>query len=313
MYDIIGDVHGHGYELITLLEKLGYEDLGKGYRHKSRKVIFLGDFIDRGEDLAQHKLVLNTVMPMVSQGHALAVMGNHEFNALAYHTEHNGDFLRPHTKKNTEQHQAFLNEYPEDSVEKQEVLEFFFSLPLWLDTGDLRIVHACWDENHMKVLKTYCPSRQIDRDTLVEASTRGSSVYSAIEVLLKGVEVTLPDEQKFKDTKGHERFAIRVCWWKQDSITFADAAISDGRELGSIGAKVLPHKMLGYEHSLPPCFIGHYQLSGNPRPLGKNIACVDYSVSRNDGKLVAYRWDGEQILDEKKFVYQEKIGSNVQD
>tara|TARA_A100001015_G_scaffold179280_1_gene199318 strand:- start:61 stop:258 length:198 start_codon:yes stop_codon:yes gene_type:complete len=65
-------------------------------------VIFLGDFIDRGESLYEHKELLGIVMKMVRAGNALSVMGNHEFNALAYHTEVDGMPLRPHSKKNTD-------------------------------------------------------------------------------------------------------------------------------------------------------------------------------------------------------------------
>jgi hypothetical protein len=34
----------------------------------------------------------------------------------------------------------------------------------------------------------------------------------------------------------------------------------------------------------------------------ENICCLDYSVAK-DGKLVAYRYDGEQQLDEGKLVF----------
>ncbi len=44
-----------------------------------RKVIFLGDFIDRGPKIRQ---VLEIVRPMIEGGKALTVMGNHELNAL---------------------------------------------------------------------------------------------------------------------------------------------------------------------------------------------------------------------------------------
>src|SRR4051812_17938497 len=84
MYDLIGDIHGHADELVQLLGALGYQKAHGAYRHPDRKVIFLGDFIDRGPKIGQ---VLETVRPMVEGGHALAVMGNHELNALAYHTE----------------------------------------------------------------------------------------------------------------------------------------------------------------------------------------------------------------------------------
>ncbi len=45
----------------------------------------------------------------------------------------------------TNQHTAFLTAYADYSVEKESVIEWFKTLPLWLDLDDLRIVHACWD------------------------------------------------------------------------------------------------------------------------------------------------------------------------
>ena len=132
--------------MTRLLQHLGYIEDDLGFKHPSRKVIFLGDFIDRGEKLVEHKQLLFLVMKMVRSGNALAVMGNHEFNALAYHTYVNGRPLRAHTSKNTKQHQAFLNEFENDPVTKKEVLEFFEGLPIWLDLEGLRVVHACWDD-----------------------------------------------------------------------------------------------------------------------------------------------------------------------
>ena len=307
MYDIIGDIHGHGDELNSLLTELGYKDLGKGYCHESRKVIFLGDFIDRGEELAQHKMVLSTVMSMVKNQQAQAVMGNHEFNALAYHTRHEGEFLRPHNDDNKRQHQAFLNEFPEDSEEKREVLEFFIGLPLWLDFGDLRIVHACWDDSQIEILKSVCPSGRINNEVLIAASTKGSTTFKAIEVLLKGVEVKLPLNNFFEDSMGKRRDNIRVRWWQKNVATFGDALIPGGLDIGAVGALPMTETLPGYSNSAPPCFIGHYQLTGEPKPLAKNITSVDYSVSAKGGKLVAYRWDGEQKLDESKYVYQLKL------
>src|ERR1700682_6445764 len=100
MYDVIGDIHGHADELVQLLEALAYERDHGVYRQPERKVIFLGDFIDRGPKIRQ---VLEIVRPMIEEGEALAVMGNHELNALAYHTEDPevpGEHLRRHSPKN---------------------------------------------------------------------------------------------------------------------------------------------------------------------------------------------------------------------
>ena len=60
MYDLIGDIHGHAEELEKLLVHLGYSMSDSGYSHPERKVIFLGDFIDRGEKLAQHRRLLES-------------------------------------------------------------------------------------------------------------------------------------------------------------------------------------------------------------------------------------------------------------
>ena len=84
-FDIIGDVHGCFDELVILLEHLGYEvetradaDGGTGFsvtHPNGRKVVFLGDLVDRGPGVAK---VLKLVMTMVADGVALCVAGNHE-------------------------------------------------------------------------------------------------------------------------------------------------------------------------------------------------------------------------------------------
>ncbi len=69
-YDIIGDIHGHTHTstLICLLEKLGYAlDDECVYSHQSRKVVFLGDFIDPGREQSK---VINIVRPMIEKGYA---------------------------------------------------------------------------------------------------------------------------------------------------------------------------------------------------------------------------------------------------
>lgn len=79
-YDLIGDIHGHSEPLARLLDKLDYAKTDGVFRHAERRVIFLGDFIDRGPD---QRGVLEIARPMIDEGTALSVMGNHEFNAIA--------------------------------------------------------------------------------------------------------------------------------------------------------------------------------------------------------------------------------------
>jgi polynucleotide kinase-phosphatase len=80
-FDIIGDVHGCADELETMLQQLGYvPNDGGGFRHPAgRKLVFLGDLVDRGPRVPS---VLRTVMEMVEAGAALAVPGNHDIKLV---------------------------------------------------------------------------------------------------------------------------------------------------------------------------------------------------------------------------------------
>jgi hypothetical protein len=151
--DIIGDVHGQFDKLVALLTHLGYNETGSTWRHPSRSVIFVGDLIDRGP---KQLATVDLVRRMVETGTAQCVMGNHEFNAIAWATadpEHPGEFLRPHGKTgNKEQHRAFLDEV-QDTPRHAEVIAWFKTLPLWLDLGGIRVVHACWHQATMDRLR----------------------------------------------------------------------------------------------------------------------------------------------------------------
>ena len=48
-------------------------------------------------------------------------------------------------------------------------------------------------------------------------------------------------------------------------------------------------------------------MEGDIKPLTENIACIDYSVAKKGGKLVAYRWDGEQKIDKNKFIFVNRL------
>ncbi|MFV8780905.1 metallophosphoesterase [Microbulbifer sp. SA54] len=303
-YDIIGDIHGHADALIELLEKLGYSETETGYSHPERKVIFLGDFIDRGEHLAQHRKLLGVVMKMVKNGHAKAIMGNHEFNALAYHTEVNGEPLRPHTDKNTKQHRAFLNEYDNDPEAKAEVLDFFYTLPMWLDLGALRVVHACWHSELIEQLEHKINGARLTRELVVEASTKGTELYHAVETLLKGVEVSLPKGVTFLDKSGHPRTDVRVQWWNRAASKLGEIALPLGVDIGEAAAQPVRGNIPYYPEDSVPCFVGHYWLKGTPAPQAHNVACLDYSVAASEGdrQLVAYRFSGEKNLSKDNYV-----------
>jgi hypothetical protein len=110
--DLIGDIHGHADALQRPLKALGYSRQNGVYRLTERQAVFLGDFIDRGDQIPE---TLKIVRPMIDSGAALAVMGNHELNALAFHTpdpDRPGSYLRPHNESNSNQHAETMRWVP---------------------------------------------------------------------------------------------------------------------------------------------------------------------------------------------------------
>ena len=306
MYDIIGDIHGHGTALSELLKKLNYTEQNGVFRHPERRVIFVGDFIDRG---SEHRKALTICRNMVEQGSALAVMGNHEFNAICYGTpdpENTGVFLRKHSESNRQAHQAFLDEYPLGSAEYKDMIDWFRTLPLFLDLDAIRVVHAVWHQPSLKVLQ---PWINVDHcllaDAYVQASRRGSDVYNAVENLLKGIEFKLPEGYSIKDQSGKVRTEVRLKWWDELATRLPEAATNTGNV--DLPEMDLPGNIYRYRDSVP-LFFGHYWMQGNPETLSPNIACVDFSSKSENGKLVAYRWQGERILNDDHFVWVDRVG-----
>jgi hypothetical protein len=300
MYDIIGDVHGYADELEALLKKMGYELRGGCYRHPERKAIFVGDLIDRGPKIRE---VLDIVQPMVEAETALIVMGNHEFNALAYHTldpDSEGEYLRPHTDKNTDQHQATLDQVG-DRI--QSMIEFFFTLPLWLELPNLRVVHACWDPQSIGYLDQELADRRLNQELLIEASRKGSSSFNAVETILKGKEWSL-GQTSFKDKDGNERHEARVRWYlPYEGQPISEYCFPVGVELPS-GSFEQNVEEAGYPSDEKPVFFGHYWLkASSPKLEAPNVSCLDYSVAK-EGFLCAYRInETDTRLNDRNFVW----------
>ncbi|OQP46028.1 polynucleotide kinase-phosphatase [Niastella yeongjuensis] len=75
-FDIIGDVHGCYDELVELILELGYQHTEGIYSHPAgRKLVFVGDLVDRGPKTPE---VLDLVMTNVKAGTAFCVPGNHD-------------------------------------------------------------------------------------------------------------------------------------------------------------------------------------------------------------------------------------------
>lgn len=304
MYDIIGDIHGHADALKQLLRKLGYES-SKGYFcHPERKVIFVGDYIDRGPAILE---TLDIVRAMADNQSAIALMGNHEFNAIIYNTKGNdGAFLREHSPRNVSQHASTIAQFKGKEAAYSSYIEWFKTLPLYYEEENLRAVHACWDETHIQYLREKLTNDRLTDELLLHQYLKNSVFTEALEVTLKGKELPMPAGLSFKDKDGHSRTALRVKWWMSpEQMSYRQYSVST---YDSLSDEMVPEALVrrnkAYAETEPPVFFGHYWLPGNAATTvyGKNVCCVDYSVAKA-GKLVAYRWQGEQCLDHNNLHY----------
>lgn len=299
-YDVIGDVHGYASALEQLLTQMGYRQTGGAYRHPQRQVVFLGDLIDRGPEQLR---TLDIARRMVDAGSALAVLGNHELNAVSWATpNHDGQWCRPHNEKNRLQHDAFLQAVGEDTAHHREWVNWFQTLPMWLDLGGLRIIHACWHPASMDLLG----DGRLTPEILTADWT--SPIYEATEIILKGPEISM-DGHSYADKDGHCRHQARLKWWDPTATTLATAAAIPSGVTACDGSPMptLPDTPLD-RHALPtapldvPVLYGHYWRRG-PTPTIDNpkAACLDWSIAK-DGQLAAYRWSGEPNLTNENLI-----------
>jgi hypothetical protein len=125
-----------------------------------------------------------------------------------------GGHLRIRSEKNTIQHQAFLDEYESNPHDWAETIEWFKTFPLWLDLDGLRVIHACWERDSVdRILELQNGSNLLSDELLHASAERSTWQFKAVETLLKGKEIPLPDGTHFHDKDGNKRHNIRIRWW----------------------------------------------------------------------------------------------------
>jgi hypothetical protein len=300
MYDVIGDVHGQGGKLRALLAHMGYTSRdGVWHAPEGRQAVFVGDLIDRGPEQLE---VLEIVRGMVEAGHALAVMGNHEFNAIGFvvRDPETGQYLRPRSEKNRKQHASFLSAVGEDSAEHRAWVDWFRTLPLSMDLGGLRVVHAWWsDEAHRSVSAARGDAALSDE--LVLQMYRHPELKAARKLLTCGVEWELPPGNFILDKEGHKHPDARLAVWRRSAQRLPEIAlVPRGNE------HLVPDIEIPEEHRVgeilgAPILFGHHWFDGDVKLESPKVGCLDWSAAKG-GPLVAYRWHGEAELRDEHLV-----------
>ena len=299
MYDIIGDVHGNAAILKKLLKKLGYRKKGGVFSHAGKKAVFIGDFINRGPRVRETTTMIRS---MVEAGNAHAILGNHELNAILYYLkDENGKRLPVKNNTGFTRTQNAFRHYPEEWKSHRRWMR---TLPLFLELGPLRMVHACWIDENIDNLKSILTGTRLKKSFLRKIFTEpespeGKSVWQTT----KGLLFEVPPDLSIRNKRKASIRSFRMKWWEApEGKTFNGISFESKMSLPeyTIPPEILP-AITPYPDNAPPVFFGHYCRGNGPFLIKDNICCVDSCVTTTK-ILTAYSWQGEDKLNENNLI-----------
>jgi hypothetical protein len=317
--DIIGDVHGELPALRALGRRLGY-DVDGGWTHPANRfLIFLGDLVDRG---AYSLEVAELVCGLVERRRALCIMGNHEYNLVAYHLK------VPGYEDPKESNKPTIRAMAAEPERWEPVLRFLKVLPIGINLPDLRLIHACWNKRSLEqtagllgvppasgaaeaadtpawIAQHVSLRSPFEGDGLlrgIPGDTLNEDADAPHEILMKGFEVPAPEP--FTDNEGVLRTRIRAIWWKSDR----HLVLTDKPQVFGHYWNVPPVD----GHFAPPYPSGHPELRAwgaemarrcppaGGVPLVGDVACVDFhgvtKASKERACIGALRWPEREIV-----------------
>ncbi|RKF13080.1 metallophosphoesterase [Roseovarius spongiae] len=284
-WNVIPDIHADIKRLENTLEQLGND----------APIAFLGDFIDAGKNAnrSDDAAVLTLVRNLIDDQNAVAVMGNHELNAILFHTlGEDGAPLRERSEKNTDQHRSFIRQFGVSTPQAQVWADWFLTLPLWHELDGLRLVHAYWGQAEIDLIEKRRPNGVLAVEDLAEIAAEETAFAKAVKALTNGPEMRLPAGVRFHDFKGYPRDHVRIAWWRSGARSWREAALSV-TDLDELPDEPFPENGVVplYPPDGPPVLTGHYKMTGAPCIETPRAACLDYPDTP-----CAYLWRGEPEL-----------------
>lgn len=288
--DFIGDIHGHYSKFIQLIEKLGYcyDSTSNMYLHpQGRKLVVLGDFINVGMNNSD---VLSCLYNMSKKGNAYIISGNHEyFLALLY--------VKTIQNKNTLWYYIQRHYFPiyTEFVNKKELLysyiEWLLELPIFIDFGKSKAIHAIWDENAIKFVKNHNSIKQ-----MIDYISINPKFKDQLNKLIMGITY------KSKNNMNKPIF-FRFKWWENsDNIPINQLFVHKTEHFPLQLEKDINLESMKIKTTHYPVFFGHYNLQGFPYLTNPTKCCLDFGGAKG-GFLTAYRWNGEDVLNANNIIY----------
>ncbi len=297
--DFIGDIHGYYDNLQELLTKLNYKSTNKIWSHHNNKALFLGDFINRGEN---SKKTLELIKNMVDNNYAYAILGNHELYFLEYY------YSLKHKRK-TKLSQAHINQIKnvfsefDNANEIDNYAKWLSSLPLYYDFKKIRAVHAYWSNKNIyrisKRLKNETINNKISKEIFKEKSKFSKAVWQTV----KGVEFKIP-RLAYKKYPKINQSNFRIKWW----LNYKDKTLKKISFDSRISLPNIPittknvRKYQIYKSDEPILMFGHY-CQNKLKPIQRaNICCLDGCIAGDGKHILSYRWSGEKKLKSENII-----------
>ncbi len=303
MYDIISDVHGYAKLLKKLLAGLGYSQKRGSFSHPEKKAVFVGDFINRGPHIRE---TLRIIRGMVENGNAYAVLGNHEINAITYHLkDEKGMHLIPKLNKNNLSLIKTLQQFHPYPEEWRSYRKWLRTLPLFLELDGIRIVHACWMDKSIKIIREELNEAKAIKKSIFRGiyTNPDSELAQSIWQTTRGIDLKLPNDLRIRDNHGIVKRSFRMKWWDVPvGKTFRELSFENRSKLPryTVPPEIIPD-FVPYPDDAPIVFFGHYCKALGPHIIKHNVCCVDSCVAGSKS-LTAYSWSGEKKLKPKHLV-----------
>ncbi|QZE14600.1 metallophosphoesterase [Halosquirtibacter laminarini] len=294
-FDIIGDVHGHATHLKGLLIKLGYSENDSVWFHPNRKAIFCGDFIDRGPEIVE---TFEIVMNMCKAETAYAIIGNHEFALMVWHSFKGQDLLKPDfVEKSGRMCKSTRLAFKEEQKHLKEYMKWLRTVPMYLELDGFRIVHAAWSDEAISKWNFFHQEEKLKKSKIRSLVLDHQDTMKALSFLLNGPKMVLPSDMKIYCNHGLNRKEFRIKWWIKELPNSFKELCFEGKF--SLPDYTIPKELLPeietYNPSAPLVFCGHYCRAEGAQILSNNVVCVDSCISYSSILTAYQQGEGQDV------------------